>query len=55
MAVLGGVPAPLIADGIDEHQPAAMLGIIGDAHRDRGLRAGIPDENQDLRLVAEQP
>jgi hypothetical protein len=55
VAVVAAVPAPLLANSLHQHQAAAVLGLTAGVYPDRGLRAGIPHENQDLRQVGHQP
>ena len=43
----GRAPAPLLADGIHQHQPAAALGLSARAYPGRGCRGRIPDQDQD--------
>ena len=47
--------APPGAEGVHQQQAAAVLGVVAGAHGHRGQRAGVPDHDEELGPVGEQP
>jgi len=55
LAALAAEVAPALADGLDQQQAAPVLGVLAGFRPRRRQRAGVPDEDHDLRPVADKP